>query len=88
MSTACKLKIIQINDVYRIDHLPSFKTCRERESKDYDGKTLAILPGDFLSPSPLSSLDQGLSMVECMNHAGIDLVTFGKKHFSCLDLYR
>eukprot|EP00961_Rhodomonas_salina_P058618 787443-Rhodomonas_salina.2 len=29
--------------------------------------TITILPGDFLAPSLLSSLDKGKGMVDCMN---------------------
>jgi 2',3'-cyclic-nucleotide 2'-phosphodiesterase (5'-nucleotidase family) len=36
-----------------------------------------LLPGDFLAPSVISCVDGGQSMVDCMNHVGIDYVTFG-----------
>ena len=41
------------------------------------GNDVALLAGDFVSPSLLSSLDFGRSMVDCMNIAGIDYVCIG-----------
>ncbi|KAJ3383924.1 hypothetical protein HDU84_003283 [Entophlyctis sp. JEL0112] len=38
---------------------------------------LAVLPGDFLSPSLMSSLDKGFAMVDVLNKCGIDYVCFG-----------
>ncbi|KAL7571301.1 hypothetical protein ACA910_008953 [Epithemia clementina (nom. ined.)] len=39
--------------------------------------TLVVVGGDFLGPSLLSSLDQGTSMVDCLNAAGVTHVCFG-----------
>lgn len=77
----CSLKIIQINDVYKLDWLPYYKACKEKESLNFDGVVIGALPGDFLSPSALSSLDRGASMVDCLNLAGMDYVSFGKNPF-------
>ena len=74
----CSIKLLQINDVYKLDYLPFFKTCKEIESKNFEGTIIACLPGDFLSPSALSGLDHGAGMVACLNQAGVDFVSFGK----------
>ena len=36
-----------------------------------------VLPGDFLSPSILSSINYGKSMVDCLNEIGLDYCCFG-----------
>ena len=72
----CVLKIITVNDVYSNDNWPYLKTCREEEEITAN-KCIAVLPGDFVSPSLLSSIDKGASMIRCMNSAGIDYVCFG-----------
>jgi len=72
----CILKIIVVNDLYSIDDWPYFKTCREKEAVATN-HCIAVLPGDFVSPSLLSSIDKGASMIQCMNKAGIDYVCFG-----------
>jgi len=56
------LKILQINDVYEIDNFPHFFTCKKEESQTSSmgsapSMTIAVLPGDFVAPSLLSSLD-------------------------------
>ena len=82
------LRIIQINDVYELDQFASFQTCIAEHSNDgNDGnsnssrrrpdRVLVILAGDFLGPSLLSSLDQGASMIDCLNAVGVDFVCFG-----------
>jgi len=75
-TNTCVLKIIAVNDVYSNNNLPFFKTCREEEDSTAN-KCIAVLPGDFVSPSLLSSIDKGASMIRCMNSAGIDYVCFG-----------
>lgn len=72
------LKIIQINDVYKLENLPHVKTCKDVESASFDGLTISVLPGDFLSPFPLSSIDHGAGMIACLNEAGIDYACFGR----------
>ena len=57
----CCIKIIAVNDVYKIDQWPHFATCArtETESAQENVKTISVLPGDFLSPSLLASIDKG-----------------------------
>lgn len=73
----CSFKIVQINDVYEIDLLPNYATCKEVEKTSSDTTVIGVLPGDFLAPSLLSSLDKGYGMVDCMDLAGIDYVCIG-----------
>jgi len=73
----CTLKLISINDVYELDMLPSYATCKQMENTSVNGLVLGILAGDFVAPSLLSSLDKGYSMVDCMNQIGIDYVCIG-----------
>jgi 2',3'-cyclic-nucleotide 2'-phosphodiesterase (5'-nucleotidase family) len=89
--------ILQLNDVYEISSLDHGKiggmarvaTVR-KELLKYNPRTYTILAGDFLSPSAMGTivLDTparkkiaGLQMVEAMNAAGINLVTFGNHEF-------
>ncbi len=88
---------LQLNDVYEISSLDHGKiggmarvaTVRKELIK-YNPRTYTILSGDFLSPSAMGTivLDTpakkkiaGLQMVEAMNAAGINLVTFGNHEF-------
>jgi 2',3'-cyclic-nucleotide 2'-phosphodiesterase (5'-nucleotidase family) len=88
---------LQLNDVYEISSLDHGKiggmarvaTVRKELIKN-NPRTYTILSGDFLSPSAMGTivLDTpakkkiaGLQMVEAMNAAGINLVTFGNHEF-------
>jgi 2',3'-cyclic-nucleotide 2'-phosphodiesterase (5'-nucleotidase family) len=75
-----RLRIIHINDVYELENLPRFATCvQEYKSRDAEDQcqTIVMLPGDFLAPSLLSSLDHGFGMVDCLNKCGVDYACFG-----------
>ena len=75
------LRIIQINDVYELDAFPSLKTLidskQRRDENPGPDKTLIVCAGDFLAPSLLSSLDQGASMIDCLNEIGTTHVCLG-----------
>jgi 2',3'-cyclic-nucleotide 2'-phosphodiesterase (5'-nucleotidase family) len=80
----CVLRVLAINDVYEIDYWPNFATAnaeqRAADSVLCPGAkvtTISVLPGDFVSPALLSSLDKGKSMVDCMNKCGMDYVSIG-----------
>jgi 5'-nucleotidase len=83
-----RLTILQINDVYEITPVEQGKkgglarvaTLRDRIAKE-SPHTIFVLPGDFLSPSTMSSLFQGSQMVATLNAAGLDLATFGNHEF-------
>ncbi len=80
------LRIVAVNDVYLLDHLPKLSTLRtECEAAHPDTKVLLTLAGDFLSPSMLSSLDGGRGMVDCLNHAGLTHAILGN-HEDDLDV--
>eukprot|EP00961_Rhodomonas_salina_P189452 2556012-Rhodomonas_salina.2 len=55
-SAECRLRVLFVNDVYELDNWPRFLTAVEKLS---DSNTIVLLPGDFLAPSLLSSIDQG-----------------------------
>ena len=75
---ACGIQIVMVNDVYEIDQWPAFSAAKKRAAKTFTlGPTIGVLPGDFVAPSLLSSLDKGNGMVDCMNAAGIDYVCIG-----------
>ncbi|HWT83797.1 MAG TPA: 5'-nucleotidase C-terminal domain-containing protein, partial [Candidatus Methylomirabilis sp.] len=83
-----RLTILQVNDVYEIVPVEKGKrgglarvaTLRDRISKE-SPHTIFVLPGDFLSPSTLSSMFQGSQMVAVLNAARLDLATFGNHEF-------
>jgi len=83
-----RLTILQINDVYEIGPVERGKrgglarvaTLRDRIARE-SPHTVFILPGDFLSPSTMSSMFQGSQMVATLNAAGLDLATFGNHEF-------
>lgn len=73
-----RLRIVTVNDVYVVDHLPRLRTLVRRAAEvDPADALLVTLPGDFLSPSILSSLDGGRGMVDCLDALGVTHVTFG-----------
>eukprot|EP00977_Amphora_coffeiformis_P013883 scaffold3782_cov170-Amphora_coffeaeformis.AAC.2 len=89
-SSPTSLRIIQINDVYELTAFPHLKTLirekstTQQSSSDHDEtttKTLVVCAGDFLSPSLLSSLDKGASMVDALNCVGVTHVCLGNHEF-------
>lgn len=73
-----KLRIVTVNDVYVLDNLPRLASLiRHYREHDPADAFLVTLPGDFVSPSILSSLDSGRGMVDCLNALGVTHVTFG-----------
>ncbi|KAI9321961.1 Metallo-dependent phosphatase-like protein, partial [Obelidium mucronatum] len=71
-----RLKIITVNDVYKMHMLPSLATAIDIE-KAKGFPLIVLLPGDFISPSLLSSLDKGFGMIDVLNQVGVDYVCFG-----------
>jgi 5'-nucleotidase len=80
------LTILQINDVYStvpIDGaggLARVATLKQRLAAA-GRHPLAILAGDFLSPSVASSVFKGEQMVAALNAAGLDIATLGNHEF-------
>lgn len=76
---ACALRLVIISDTADIESLPRFESLL-RSQTEPGVTTLAVMAGNFLAPSPLSSLDNGKAMVDIMNHvsgAGPDALGFG-----------
>ncbi|WP_170110471.1 bifunctional metallophosphatase/5'-nucleotidase [Flavilitoribacter nigricans] len=87
--------ILQLNDVYEIAPLEGGKfgglarvaTLKKQLLRE-NPNTIAVLSGDFLSPSFIGTLRMddgdriaGLQMVETLNAMGMDYVTFGNHEF-------
>ena len=85
---------LQMNDVYEIAPLQGGKVgglarvaSLYQQLKDENPNTLFVLSGDFLSPSLLGTLKyqgqriKGRQMVETLNAAGVQVVTFGNHEF-------
>ena len=94
--------VLQINDVYEISPLDRGRVggmarfaavLRRLEAENPN--TIAVIAGDFLSPSLISSLSRrvdgrevriaGEQMVDVLNAAGLDYATFGNHEF---DVFR
>ena len=88
------LTIVQVNDVYEIAPLENGKiggmarvATLKKQSQKSNPNTLLVMAGDFVSPSVYNSLKyegqriRGQQMIEAMNAAGMDLVTFGNHEF-------
>lgn len=86
--------ILQANDVYEIAPTEGGKVggmarvaSLKRKLRVENRNTLFVLAGDFVSPSLIGTLKingkriAGKQMVETMNAAGVDLVTFGNHEF-------
>jgi 2',3'-cyclic-nucleotide 2'-phosphodiesterase (5'-nucleotidase family) len=72
------LRIVQVNDVYTLENLPRLATLLRHHAETSPADAfLAVMAGDFLAPSILSSLDSGRGMVECLNALGITHVVLG-----------
>ena len=73
-----RLIVLQITDVYTLEHLASFKTLVEETRKNSDGcQVICMLTGDFLSPYLLSSVDRGAGMMHALNSIPLDYLTWG-----------
>ena len=61
------LRIISVNDVYKLGNYPRVATAvkaARAAAKDMDFVCISTLPGDFLSPCALTSLDGGRAMMK------------------------
>ena len=75
-----KIRIFAINDIYKLENLSKFKIFVENNIEDVD-KYYTTLSGDFLSPSPLFSLDKAVSMIDILNRINLDFCCFGNHEF-------
>jgi 2',3'-cyclic-nucleotide 2'-phosphodiesterase (5'-nucleotidase family) len=73
-----RLTVIQITDVYSLEHLASVKTLVEDIRQKSKGSTvISMLTGDFLSPYLLSSIDRGKGMMNALSKIPLDYLTWG-----------
>ena len=61
------LRIVAVNDVYELHNLPRLRSLCLDKQREHSGVFLATLAGDFVSPSIISGLDGGQSMIDSMN---------------------
>lgn len=86
--------LLQLNDVYEIAPLEGGKVgglarvaTVKKELEAEGDSVIAILSGDFLSPSLIGNLEhdgrkiRGAHMVDVLNALGLDFVTFGNHEF-------
>ena len=74
------LRIISVNDVYKLGNYPRVATAvkaARAAAKDMDFVCISTLPGDFLSPCALTSLDGGRAMMKGLSIAQIDYACLG-----------
>jgi len=78
------LRVVTVNDVYKIDNYPRVKTAIQefKKAQDVDDCVcISTLPGDFLSPCTLTNLDGGVAMLRSLNEVGFDYVMYGNHEF-------
>eukprot|EP00930_Biecheleria_cincta_P075283 TRINITY_DN62451_c0_g1_i1.p1 TRINITY_DN62451_c0_g1~~TRINITY_DN62451_c0_g1_i1.p1 ORF type:complete len:599 (+),score=95.32 TRINITY_DN62451_c0_g1_i1:74-1798(+) len=76
------LRIVMVNDVYKLDKYPRVREAvREFREAEQDCMVICVVPGDFLSPCTLTSLDGGVAMLTALNEAAVDFVAFGNHEF-------
>ena len=73
-SSAARLIVLQITDVYTLENLASFKTLiEETKANNPDATVVSMLTGDFLSPYLLSAVDRGAGMMHALGRLGLDM---------------
>lgn len=74
--------IFSINDVYSMINLPKlFTLILLITSTGNIQNYYTTLNGDFLSPSQLSSIDEGKGMIQALNYMNMNYVCFGNHEF-------
>lgn len=90
-----EIVFLHVNDVYEIAPMPGDNkggmarvATLKKQLLEKNKNTIAILPGDFVSPSVIGTLRdpqgnkiKGAHMIDVMNETGIDIVTFGNHEF-------
>jgi 2',3'-cyclic-nucleotide 2'-phosphodiesterase (5'-nucleotidase family) len=74
---APSLRIISVNDIYKLDHLPRLASLVRALRLPAPDVTITVIAGDFVAPSLLSCLDAGRGMVDCLNAVGLDYAILG-----------
>ena len=74
-----KVRIVSLNDVYDLSNLPRLAHLLRtlNNSKDSVKPSAVTLAGDFLSPSALSSIDNGRGHVAVLRSSGVTHVSLG-----------
>lgn len=73
-----EITIYSINDVYILSNLSKLKQyINDKQNINF----YTTINGDFLSPSILSTIDNGKSMVDILNQIPIDFACFGNHEF-------
>lgn len=77
-----RIRLLCITDTYILDHFPRVKTAVDQERKlanqSNDPYQVYLLHnGDFVAPSFLSSIDEGLGMIRVMSQMGFDYIAIG-----------
>ncbi|MEL6461035.1 MAG: metallophosphoesterase [Cyanobacteria bacterium J06621_15] len=76
------LRIISINDIYKLENYPSVQTAIQSfKQTAEDAVVISCLNGDFLSPSLFTSLDGGKTMLDVLKVVDIDYICFGNHEF-------
>jgi hypothetical protein len=77
------LRVLTVNDVYKLDNLGRLKTAIARAKAEAPPgvKVVASISGDFLSPCLYSSLDGGRTMAEALGMVGFDYACLGNHEF-------
>ena len=78
------LRILTINDCYKLDHYPRVAAAVEAAKAEADSLGCVVtshLNGDFLSPCTITAIDGGQAMTEALNQAKIDYVMLGNHEF-------
>jgi len=74
-----EVTIFSINDVYILPNLSKLKHYMdEQQNKDF----YTTISGNFLTPSILSTIDYGRSIVDILNQISIDFACFGNHEFN------
>ena len=78
------LRIVTVNDVYKLDNYPDlagFLRAVRATAAAQRCRVICTLPGDFLSPCVISSIDGGKAMGDALNTVPVDYVCFGNHEF-------
>ena len=88
---AARLTFLHVNDVYRIGEdkegrggMPRYAAVVKAErakARAENGYLICVHAGDTLSPSLMSSFDQGAHMIDLFNEAGLDVFVPGNHEF-------
>lgn len=78
LESQSKLTIVQVTDVYTLEHFASLKTLlRDARHRSAPSSVVSVLTGDFLAPYLLSSVDRGAGMMNALAKTPIDYLTWG-----------